>query len=75
VYRRPSARDNDQWSEALCFRNADRTQFGKVEIVGTTCRAPTFDPLRQKSSRTRRSASDMSPMTPSYQSFSGSDNR
>jgi hypothetical protein len=30
----PSERDDGLWLQALYFRNADRTQFGKVEVVG-----------------------------------------
>lgn len=32
----PSEREDGQWLQVLYFRNADRTQFGKVEFLGSS---------------------------------------
>lgn len=44
----PSEREDEQWWEALYFRNADRTQFGKIEIFGTKLSGTDFRSVATK---------------------------
>lgn len=59
----PSERDDGLWLQALYFRNADRSQFGKVEIVanhlsGLDCRSIATKIVKDKNFRARYLSDD-----------------
>ena len=44
----PSERGDGQWLETLYFRNADRTEFGRIEILGTNLSGTDFRSVATK---------------------------